>query len=76
MASPATATVTAKSGPALQSTAVALTGITSMSIDWRRMIIQLYQGNELTGPEKEFDLTGVTTLTIATPGTTPVIVIS
>ena len=72
----ATATVTAKSGPALQSTAISLVGITSMSVDWRRMVIQLYQGNELTGPAKEFDLTGVTTLTIATPGTTPVLVIS
>lgn len=76
MASPATATVTAKSGPNITNTAIVISGITSMSIDWRRMVIQLYQGNELTGPAKEFDLTGVTTLTIATPGTTPVVVIS
>ena len=72
----ATATVTAKSGAAIQSTAIALAGITSISIDWRRMVLQVYQGNELTGPAKEFDMTGVTTFTIATPGTTPVIVVS
>ncbi len=72
----ASATVTAKSGPATQSTAIALAGITSMSVDFRRMVIQLYQGNELTGPAKEFDLTGVTTFTIANPATAPVLVIS
>ena len=72
----ASGTVTAKTGQAVQVTALALAGITSMSVDWRRMVIQIYQGNELTGPAKEFDLTGVTTLTIATPGTTPVIVVS
>lgn len=72
----ATATVTAKSGPGTQSTAIPLLGITSMSVDFRRLVIQLYQGNELTGPAKEFDLTGVTTFTITNPGTTPVLVIS
>ncbi len=76
MASPATATVTAKSGPSVQTTAVPIPGITSFSVDFRRMVIQLYQGNELTGPAKEFDLTGVTTFTITNPGTTPAITIS
>jgi len=75
-ASPATATVTAKAGASVQSTAIALSGITSVSIDWRRMVIQFYVGNELTGPEKEFDLTGVTTFTITNPATTPAIVVS
>lgn len=72
----ATATVTAKSGGSIQSTAIPLAGITSISIDWRRMVLQIYQGNELTGPEKEFDMTGVTTFTITNPGTTPAIVVS
>ncbi len=72
----ATATVTAKTGGAVQATSLAVAGITDVVIDFRRMVIQLYQGNELTGPCKEFDLTGVTTFTIANPGTVPVIVIS
>lgn len=76
MAAPATVTITAKSGPSVQSTAVVISGITSMSVDWRRMVIQLYQGNELTGPAKEYDLTGVTTFTITSPGITPVVTIS
>lgn len=70
------ATVTAKTGAGAQVTALPLPGVTSLSIDFRRMVIQFYQGSELTGPEKEFDLTGVTTFTIATPGTVPVIVVS
>jgi hypothetical protein len=70
------ATVTAKAGPAVQSTAIALTGVTAMSVDWVRMVLQLYQGSQLTGPCKEFDLTGVTTFTITTPGTVPVITVS
>jgi len=57
------ATVTAKTGPAKQVTSLSLTGLTSISVDVRRQVIQLYQGNELTGPTKEFDLTGVTTIT-------------
>lgn len=78
MASPVSgsATVTAKSGPAQQATAVSLTGVTAMSINWNRLLVQIYQGSDLTGPCKEFDLTGVTTFTITTPATAPVITIS
>jgi hypothetical protein len=72
----ASATVTAKAGPAEQSTAIPIAGITSLSVDFKRQVVQLYQGNELTGPAKEFDLTGVTTFTITTPGGNAVIVIS
>lgn len=64
----ATATVTAKSGPAVQSTAIVLTGITSYSVDVRRSVLMFYQGNELTGPAKEFDLNGVTTFTTVISG--------
>ena len=71
-----TATVTAKTGPAIQNTAVVLAGITSIVFDIRRQVIQLYQGNELTGPAKEFDATGITTFTIATPGANPTVTIS
>ncbi len=71
-----TATITAKSGPGLTNTAIPLSGITAMSIDWARQVIQIYQGAQLTGPCREYDLTGVTTLTISAPATAPVIVVS
>jgi hypothetical protein len=70
------ATVTAKSGPAKQVTATVLSGITSLVIDVKRQVIQIYQGNELTGPAKEFDLTGVTTITDTITSTNHVVVIS
>jgi hypothetical protein len=70
------ATVTAKTGPATQATSMALSGVTSMVIDIKRQVIQFYQGNELTGPAKEFDLTGVTTLTDTIASTNHAIVVS
>jgi hypothetical protein len=72
----ASATVTAKSGPAVQSTAQVLSGITSFSIDVKRQVIQFYQGNELTGPAKEYDLTGVTTITDTIASTNHTLVVS
>ena len=70
------ATVTAKTGPAKQATTLALAGVTSVSIDIKRQVIQFYQGNELTGPAKEFDLTGVTTITDTITSTNHAFVIS
>ena len=70
------ATVTAKSGPAKQTTAMVISGITSLVIDVKRQVIQVYQGNELTGPAKEFELTGVTTITDTITATNHVVVIS
>jgi hypothetical protein len=71
-----TATVTAKSGPALQATATVVSGVTSFSVDIKRQVLQLYQGNELTGPAREFDLTGVTTFTVAIASTNYTLTIS
>lgn len=70
------ATVTAKTGPAKQRTASVVSGLTSITIDVKRQVIQLYQGNELTGPTQELDLTGVTTITDAIANTNHVVVIS
>lgn len=70
------ATVTAKTGPAVQATATVLSGVTSFTVDIKRQVIQFYQGNELTGPAKEFDLTGVTTLTDTIASTNHTLVIS
>jgi hypothetical protein len=70
------ATVTAKTGPAKQATTLALAGVTSFVIDIKRQVVQIYQGNELTGPAKEFDLTGVTTITDTITSTNHAFVIS
>lgn len=73
---PSQLTVTAKTGPASQSTAAVLSGVTSIVMDIKRQVVQVYQGNELTGPSKEFDLTGVTVLTDAISGGNHTLVIS
>jgi len=70
------ATVTAKSGPAKQTTARVITGITSFTVDVKRQLIQFYIGNELTGPATEFELTGVTTITDTITATNHVLVVS
>lgn len=55
-------TVTAKSGPAIQSTAQVIPNVTSVNFDINRRVLFVAvsdpQGN------REFDLTGVTTATI------------
>lgn len=73
---PSQLTVTAKTGPASQNTAQVLAGVTSIIVDIKRQVVQVYQGNELTGPSKEFDLTGVTVLTDAISGGNHTLVIS
>jgi len=70
------ATITAKTGPAKQLTATVISGITSLVIDVKRQVIQVYVGNELSGPAKELDLTGVTTITDTITATNHVVVIS
>jgi hypothetical protein len=62
------ATITAKAGPNITNTAVVLSGITAYSVDIARQVLQFYQGSQLTGPAKEFDLTGVTTFTTTISG--------
>lgn len=57
------ATVTMKTGPAQQVTAQVLPGITSIVIDIARQTVELRQGDQVSGPSKQFDLNGVTTLT-------------
>jgi hypothetical protein len=70
------ATITAKTGPAKQRTASVVSGLTSIVIDVKRQVVQLYQGNELSGPCQELDLTGVTTITDTITTTNHVVVIS
>jgi hypothetical protein len=57
------ATVTALAGPSKQSTASVFTGLRSIAVDVKREVISLYVGEPGSGPIKEFDLHGVTTIT-------------
>lgn len=76
-ASTFSATVTAKTGPAKQVTSAAYTGLTSISIDVVREVIQLFAGGETNkAPYKEFDLHGVTTITDTITDGVHVLVIS
>lgn len=70
------ATVTAKSGPAKQATAVSITGLVSIVVDVKREVISLYTGEPGSGTVKEFDLHGVTTITDTITAGVHVLVIS
>lgn len=74
---PINATVTAKLGPGNQATAMVLNGITGMLVLPDRKVLQLFTGGDTNSPPaKEFDLTGVTTFTIAIVGNTYTVVVS
>jgi len=67
---PGTVTITAKAGPNIQATALVLTGLTGILFLPDRRILQCFTGGDTNSPpEKEFDLTGVTTCTVAIAGT-------
>lgn len=67
---PATVTVTAKSGPNISNTAAVFSGLTGVLWLPDRKILQLFTGGDTNSPpEKEFDLTGTTTLTATIAGT-------
>lgn len=67
---PATVTITAKSGPALQTTAGVFSGLTGVLFLPDRRIIQLFTGGDTNSPpEKEFDLTGATSISGTIGGT-------
>lgn len=63
-----TATITAKSGPAIQATALPLTGINSILFDLQREVLQLFTGSPLSGPANQFELTGSNTITLTVSG--------
>lgn len=64
--STANATITAKTGPAISNTAIALANVTLVCFDAPRNVVSFTQSN----PSKitEYDLTGVTTATITISG--------
>ena len=67
---PLTATVTAKTGPERQATAMVISNMTGMAVLPDRKVLTLYANGDEPGnvPAKEFDLTGVTTFTVAISG--------
>lgn len=67
------ATVTAKTGPAVQITAGVLSNLKSFKVDVANQVITLEQEGL---PLREFDLTGVTTITDTITSTNHVVVIS
>lgn len=66
---PVNATVTAKTGPNIQNTAVVFNGCTGALFLPDRKILQLFIGGDTNSPPaREFDLTGVTTVTCTVSG--------
>lgn len=66
-------TVTAKTGPAIQNTAIALPNITRFDLDLARSVLTIYYGTNQIG---YYDVVGVTTLTDTITGTNQVFVVS
>jgi hypothetical protein len=74
---PVNATVTAKSGPNIQATALVINGAGGILFLPDRKIVQVFTGGDTNSPpEREFDLTGVTTITCVVAGTTLTFTIS
>lgn len=69
----ASATVTAKTGPAVQNTAIPISDVASINIDVARQVVTF---NLVSGRIREYDLTGVTTLTDTITSGNHVIVVS
>jgi hypothetical protein len=66
---PVTLTITAKAGPNLQNTAAVFQGNALLLLPDRK-ICQLFTGGDTNSPpDKEFDLTGTTTMTATLAGT-------
>lgn len=59
-----TATVTAKTGPNRQNTAIAYTGVRRVDLDIATAKVQLHLENTAGNQIKEYDLVGVTTFTV------------
>jgi hypothetical protein len=71
---PSQLTVTAKSGPAAQNTALVLGDVSTMFFDLNRRVLQVGQ-NAVVGL-KEYDLVGVTTVTFTVSGANYTMVVS
>ncbi len=74
---PVNATITAKTGPASQVTSTLFSGLTGVLFLPDRKILQLFKGGDTNSPAaQEFDMTGVTTVTLTISGTTYTLTVS
>ena len=64
---PHTLTFTGHTGPGSAVTALTLTGVTSINIDFAREVLQVHDAND--NPVQEFDLHGTATITAVLTGT-------
>lgn len=69
-----TLTVTAKTGPAKQATSLAIPNVTKVNYDFLRQVAVVFTSDR--SESQEYDLTGVTTLTISLSDTTYTLVLS
>lgn len=74
---PITATVTAKTGPERQATAMVISNMNGMMVEPDRKVVRFYANTDEPGAAvKEFDLTGVTTFTVVISGNNWTVTIS
>jgi hypothetical protein len=66
------ATVTAKTGPAIQATALSLTGVTGINFDLSAGVVFINQGSKVN----QFQLTGSNTITLTASGSAYTLTIS
>lgn len=69
---PSSATVTAKTGPNVTNTAIVLTNVTRLNYDISGLVLFITSN----GVIKQYDLSGVTTVTTTISGTTFTVTIS
>jgi hypothetical protein len=72
---PSQLTITAKTGPASQVTTLVLSNVQNLNLDFIRRVIQVFSPDFPVNP-REFDLTGVTTLTDSISSNNHTLVIS
>ena len=74
---PVNATITAKTGPDRTVTALSVQGATGVLFLPDRKVMQLFTGGDTNSPPaKEFDMSGVTTVTLVISGTTYTLTVS
>jgi hypothetical protein len=67
-------TITAKAGPAIQATAVVITGVTAINYNFGNQTISVFVST--TPTPQIYDLTGVTTITTTVSGSNYTVAIS
>lgn len=69
-------TVTAKTGPAQQVTNQVLSPVSGINFNIEGKLVTVYQGGEMSSPVREYELTGVTSVTFTIAGDNYTMIIS